>query len=61
MTFEDILLKYKPYAKQLDYDIVWTPRLGWIAIALDFKSYSEPVRQFSTPEELARFIETRIR
>ena len=56
MTFNDVAKKYYEELQELKFEIIETQRLGWIAIRTDYKKYMDPVKQFTTPEELERYI-----
>lgn len=61
MKFEDVLQKYEKELLDSEFEIIQTPRLGWISIMTEYFSYSDPIVQFDTPEELEAFIRLRIK
>lgn len=57
---EDILFKYRNELKRLNFEIVHTSGLGWISIRTDYQNYSNPIKQFNTPEEMEAYIVSQI-
>lgn len=54
---EEILKQYESILKDMDFEVLCTPKLGWIILRTDYMNYSNPVIQIHTPEELREYIE----
>ena len=54
---EEILKQYEDALKNMDFEVLCTPKLGWIILRTDYMNYSNPVIQLHSPEELAKYIE----
>jgi len=53
---ENILAKYESRLKAADYEVICTPKLGWIILRTDYRNYSNPIIQIHSPEELEDYI-----
>lgn len=49
---EEIISKYSEILNNADYEVIHTPKLGWIIIRTDYKNYGNPIVQVSNPEQL---------
>lgn len=54
---EEILKQYENVLKDMDFEVIRTPKLGWIILRTDYMNYSNPVIQLHSPEELKTYIE----
>ena len=57
---EEILKEYEQYLKNADYEVICTPKLGWIILWTDYQFCSDPVKQLHSPAELREYIELQI-
>jgi hypothetical protein len=53
---EAILKKYERILMDANYEVIQTPKLGWIILRTDYMHYSNPVIQLHHPEELEEYI-----
>ena len=53
---EEIISKYSQILNNADYEVVKTPKLGWIIIRTDYQHYSNPIVQLHGPQELEDYI-----
>lgn len=60
MDFEKVVEQYHEQLKEQEFEIIKTPRLGWIAIMTEYMNYSDSIRQFRSPIEMETFIKERI-
>lgn len=53
---EETLEQYKKQLEDSDFEVIQTPRLGWIIIRTDYQYYSNPILPIGSPEELELYI-----
>ena len=53
---ENVLKKYETELRNMDFEVLQTPRLSWIILRTDYMNYSNPVIQLHSPEELEHYI-----
>ena len=61
MRYENVLMKYEDELQNAEFEILKTPRLGWILLMTDFLHYSDPIRQFFSPQEMEECLNVRLR
>lgn len=54
---EEILKQYEDVLKDMDFEVICTPKLGWIILRTDYMYYGNPVKQLHSPAELVEYIE----
>ena len=53
---ENVLKKYETELRNMDFEVLQTPKLSWIILRTDYMNYSNPVIQLHSPEELESYI-----
>lgn len=53
---ENVLKKYETELRNMDFEVLQTPRLSCIILRTDYMNYSNPVIQIDTPEQLENYI-----
>lgn len=60
MEFQEVLERYSKELEGAEFEIIHTPKLGWIYIVTEYYNYSDPIKQFLTPQEMEEFIKLRL-
>lgn len=53
---EEIISKYFHILNSADYEVIKTPKLGWIIVRTDYEHYSNPIVQLHDPKKLEDYI-----
>ena len=56
MFMENVLKKYEAELRNMDFEVLQTPKLSWIILRTDYMNYSNPIIQIETPEQLENYI-----